>query len=174
MFQCSETRNHVKLAVGKRQLFGRTAMELGLRKCLTAYIEGFLGNIDAGGYRSKRGSRAKPLTCAAGNIEQPLGFPGLKLLCQAAVMRGNSRRRAGVGVIDPIVEIAQRRYIRFILSFRLRNHATGNYPSSCRRPLSWRSMRRRAICSEIKPNMKIITAVLKANTDMLVKRFWVT
>ena len=146
-------------------------MELGLRHCLTAYIEGSLGNIDAGGYRFKRCSRAKPLTCATGNIEHSLGLPGLKLLRQAAVVRRNFRRQPGVGVIDPIVEIAQCRYIRTILRFGLRNHATNNYPSSCRRPLSWRSMRRRAICSEIKPNMKMITAVLKANADMLVKRF---
>ena len=101
-------------------------MEIGLRNCLTAYIEGSLRNIDAGGYRSKRGSRAKPLTRATGNIEQSLGLPGLKLLRQAAVMRGNSRRHAGVGVIDPIVEIAQCRYVRLILRFRLRNHAKGN------------------------------------------------
>jgi len=126
MFQRSETRNHVKLPVGKRQLFGRTAMELCVRHCLTAYIEGSLGNIDAGGYRSKRGCRAKPLTCATGNIEQSLGLPGLKLVRQAAVMRGNLSRHAGVGVIDPIVEIAQCRYVRLILRFRLRNHAKGN------------------------------------------------
>ncbi len=101
-------------------------MEIGLRNCLTAYIEGSLRNIDAGGYRSKHGSRAKPLTRATGNIEQSLGLPGLKLIRQAAVMRGNSRRHAGVGVIDPIVEIAQCRYVRLILRFRLPNHAKGN------------------------------------------------
>ena len=133
-----------------------------------------MGNIDACGNRAKRGSGAKPLSCAAGNVEQPLVFPGLKLLGQPPVVRGNFPRRAGIRVIDPIVEIAQCRYVRRILSFWLRIHAIGNHPSSWRRPLSWRSMRKSAICSEIKPNMKIITAVVKANTDMLVKRFCVT
>ncbi len=100
-------------------------------------------------------------------------------------MRRKVSSHGRIGVINPIVKIAHRRRVRAFLSLRLWIHKLGRiskwrlragkiYPSSCRRPLTWRSMRKSAICSEISPNMKMITEVVKANTDMLVKRFCVT